>query len=291
MSADQPVAPLLLRTRDLLLRVARPMHLDFREQRAAVRQPAYRVSSRRCLPKEYGGYKEVATAWDNGVCLTEEQVWCRKNGDMHPDCRAADCRAEEVRISLEGTKQEPVFSGCPEGDVLQIYHNSAPRGRAAYKEARGGSGSLNACVPPGDKRAWLLPACTDAEARARSRFYDEQIASHRLRTKPRLHTAGRNHLRAPRPRDPSWLIGGTARRRVREQYLPGLGATQPHRLPLSAAGIRYPPQYCGQYWQCESWKNTDALDEDGSTIADLMFFNSPPQSPVPPLPPSPPSTP
>jgi len=109
-----------------------------------------------CIPGGFGGYPEAYRGWDAGVCFTEEQLWCRVNPGKHPACLTADCRAEEVRLSLPGRRsyrdveslRVPVWSGCS-ASHLQAIHS-----RFSLKVAWQG-----ACVPLGDKRSNLLRFC------------------------------------------------------------------------------------------------------------------------------------
>ena len=78
-----------------------------------------------CVPNPLGGYKDMYHGWDKGKCFTEEQLWCRAHPGKHPDCRTADCRAEEVRLSIprsdDPKRGERVYDGCPQEDVDRIY--------------------------------------------------------------------------------------------------------------------------------------------------------------------------
>lgn len=120
-----------------------------------------------CIPRAFGGYREAFRAWDAGVCYTEEQLWCRAHPGKHPACVTADCRAEEVRLSLPGRTQsmaglraymlaeerasvlrEPVWAGCTAAQVDAIWKNFASTGSWQ-----------GACVPLGDKRSLFLRNC------------------------------------------------------------------------------------------------------------------------------------
>lgn len=122
-----------------------------------------------CLPTEYGG---AFRGWLAGVCLTEEQVWCRYHGNhRHRLCPLADCRAEEVRLTLSASSgaapprdASGVYSGCADAIVRIWEHNYAMNGK--NKDGRCG-----ACVPPGDKRSALLPQCSEEQAACRGIFY------------------------------------------------------------------------------------------------------------------------
>ena len=123
-----------------------------------------------CTPSPLGGYANP-TAWQKGVCVTEEMVWCRAHPNEHPDCATAACRAEEVRLSLEAIGENgwkgfdgvSVY-GCPFVDQLQ-----------AWSDGLSSNGDRNdrriACVPAGDKRSFHLPQCDVSSAAERSEFY------------------------------------------------------------------------------------------------------------------------
>ena len=119
-----------------------------------------------CIPQEFGGYKEAYRGWDQGVCFTEEQLWCRVHPGKHPACATADCRAEEVRLSLPGRNgyrnvnalvndskrsenmRQPVWSGCSAAQLQAIWNRFLANG--VWQ---------GACVPLGDKRSMLLRYC------------------------------------------------------------------------------------------------------------------------------------
>ena len=127
-----------------------------------------------CTPEQLGGFKYAWRGWDSGVCLTEEQLWCRANGGKHSDCSTADCRAEEVRLSIGGSSYSPslatVYTGCSQGDTDRILR--LRMGGAAADPDPAQFVDEAACVPPGDKRSMLLQLCdTDGEAAARGLFY------------------------------------------------------------------------------------------------------------------------
>lgn len=115
--------------------------------------------------------------WEKGVCMTEEQVWCRAHPGKHADCALADCRAEEVRLSLwrtgtsTGSKPDPnpVYAGCSIGDFLELYEhieqmNHAWRGWADR-------GMCAVCVPASDRRSLYLPLCDEVQARCHGKFF------------------------------------------------------------------------------------------------------------------------
>lgn len=117
-----------------------------------------------CVPGELGGYSSSRQAWDKLFCRTEELVWCDAHPAAHPDCATAGCRAEEVRLSLTSLEDYDGTPGypCPELTRLQLWVDSTRR--AQGKEGK-------ACVPPGDKRSFHLPQCTESVAAARSEFH------------------------------------------------------------------------------------------------------------------------
>ena len=112
-------------------------------------------------------------AWDAGVCLTEEQVWCRANDNRHVDCGTADCRAEEIRLSLWTAvsidelrpPRKAVYSDCA---YIVHDHLSAMNPSSPEWTTRTGCG---VCVPPTDRRAAYLPTCDETVAKCRSLFY------------------------------------------------------------------------------------------------------------------------
>mmetsp|Transcript_17177 Transcript_17177/g.50953 ORF Transcript_17177/g.50953 Transcript_17177/m.50953 type:complete len:203 (-) Transcript_17177:67-675(-) len=135
-----------------------------------------------CLPVQLGGYDEAYRAWDAGVCFTEEQLWCRVHPGRHAACTTADCRAEEVRLSLPGrdggagsgtglgdyfaalapddSLREPVWGGCSASQVNSIWSRFEAAG--AWR---------GACVPFGDKRSTLLRHCGPEQALADGEFF------------------------------------------------------------------------------------------------------------------------
>lgn len=113
--------------------------------------------------------------WETGVCLTEEQVWCRAHSKMHLNCPTADCRAEEIRLSLfRGSKlsrpsKTPVYTGCTTEQVEALWD---------HFEAMGGvdkhwvnNGNCAACVPAGDPRSLYLPGCSEEQAFCRGLYF------------------------------------------------------------------------------------------------------------------------
>ena len=92
------------------------------------------TESSACLPKLFAG---AGRGWDSGQCLTDEQIWCRYKGNRHVDCKQADCRAEEIRLTLWYRQDRDVlpergafaYEDC-EGGVEDIYdHILAMNGR------------------------------------------------------------------------------------------------------------------------------------------------------------------
>uniref|UniRef100_A0A7S4C314 Uncharacterized protein n=1 Tax=Chrysotila carterae TaxID=13221 RepID=A0A7S4C314_CHRCT len=127
-----------------------------------------------CHHNQLGGVKGSWRAWDAGLCFTEEQLWCRANPDKHPDCKTADCRAEEVRLSLGGDPVlTTVFTGCSQADTDRIVFLRRTYGLNLTTDTPNDDFVDDAvCVPPGDKRSRNVQLCmTDAEASARGLFY------------------------------------------------------------------------------------------------------------------------
>ena len=131
------------------------------------------TNSPACLPMMFTG---AGRGWDAGVCLTEEQVWCRYNGGKHIDCAQADCRAEEIRQTLyfrpRGDPEPPIksaYPGCSSRDTERIWnHIYAMNGRGGQWAHKGRCGM---CVPEGDRREAYLPKCTVEQAACRGLFY------------------------------------------------------------------------------------------------------------------------
>ena len=68
--------------------------------------------------------------WQKGVCMTEEQVWCRAHMQRHPDCATADCRAEEVRLVHGGVRRAETNSNrtsAPPSHPLVQYWVTMPQ--------------------------------------------------------------------------------------------------------------------------------------------------------------------
>jgi hypothetical protein len=112
--------------------------------------------------------------WLNGACLTDEQVWCRYNHNRHHSCSLADCRAEEIRLTMYMRDDvppvllEPAYKGCSAGNVRRIFdHIRAMNAPWTFSNM----GACGACVPEGDKRRRFLNNCSVAQAACRGLFY------------------------------------------------------------------------------------------------------------------------
>ena len=124
-----------------------------------------------------GGFKSAGRGWDKGVCMTEEQVWCRAHPGKHADCALADCRAEEVRLSLwrastgTGTKPDPnpVYAGCSSSDFLELYEHIEQMNQPWRPWADFGKCAV--CVPASDGRSLYLPLCDEVQARCHGKFF------------------------------------------------------------------------------------------------------------------------
>jgi hypothetical protein len=149
--------------------------------------------SRGCVPSQYSGAWQ---AWQRGLCLTPEQVWCRAHGSKHINCATADCRAEEIRLSLfrSSGKQmlpslTPMYSGCSADQVAELVAHM----RAMNGSPRGGHpwASCGACVPETDARAAYLPTCTEEQAFCRGLHYrppaSSNASSWQCRQQPRVY--------------------------------------------------------------------------------------------------------
>ena len=130
------------------------------------------VQSQACHPMTAsGGYSGAFAGWDSGRCLTQEQVWCQSNGAIrHPDCLTADCRAEEIRLSLVRNDPKPkraaVYSGCLETERLLAYYDLV-----AEMNFNVTWGVCAACVPLTDKRSDFLPQCDGSAAQCRGFWF------------------------------------------------------------------------------------------------------------------------
>ena len=148
-------------------------------------ETAKSTDSPSCNPQLFAG---AARGWEKGVCFTEEQVWCNYHGShRHVNCPSADCRAEEVRLSLFSRNnvnalpsKEVVYDACPKHSVTRIWHHiesmnpkiDATASDANHRWAGRSSDTVcAACVPAGDKRSIYLPECTEVQAACRGLFY------------------------------------------------------------------------------------------------------------------------
>lgn len=139
-----------------------------------------------CQPRNF---REAFRGWFTGICLTDEQLWCRVHGNQHPDCAQADCRAEEIRLTLYPIFFETVkivngdverYGAMPDTSVYD-------RNNVCFDRIRQHILSLNTppplgdglvlrtimgvCVPSDDRRSMFLPICPLRTARCRSLFY------------------------------------------------------------------------------------------------------------------------
>ena len=128
-------------------------------------------------------YDMAYQGWDAGVCITEEQLWCRVHGmDKHPECKTADCRAEEIRLSLKRDgvpDRTPVYTKCEgkfEPMLYDFYDHLLDMNSRAIGWA--GNGTCAACVPSSDKRARYLPSCNADVAECRGFFYLDANRTH-----------------------------------------------------------------------------------------------------------------
>ena len=134
------------------------------------------VDMRACTPS---GYESAAHGWDAGVCLTDEQLWCRVNGrERHIDCATADCRAEEIRLSLarlgEPPTRELVYTGCADPAKALDFYDRVASVSVDVDEPWARTGACGACVPADDKRARWLPVCNATTAACRGLFFREK---------------------------------------------------------------------------------------------------------------------
>ena len=108
-------------------------------------------------------------------------MWCRYHGAARDvRCRQADCRAEEIRLTLwrRNTRTErpvrsrSVYSGCSLAAVERLWdHIDAMNGLHPGRREWGHRGQCAVCVTPGDKRSIYLPRCTEAQAACRGLYY------------------------------------------------------------------------------------------------------------------------
>jgi hypothetical protein len=115
-------------------------------------------------------FTESWKGWGSGVCLTEEQVWCKAHPGRHADCSTADCRAEEIRLTLwrgadaGGPSGSPVYPGCSATRVATIHEH-------INEMNHGSDRSCAVCVPAGDRRGAFLPECSEAQASCRGLYF------------------------------------------------------------------------------------------------------------------------
>ena len=135
------------------------------------------VDSPTCQPGTYNGAHQ---GWAAGVCFTQEQIWCRAHPSKNVNCPTADCRAEEIRLSLwRRTAQSgavpprtPVYSGCSAGDVSRIWdHVDAMRNPGDVGRYGRWAQTCGMCVPADDPRALYLPTCSEDQARCRGLYF------------------------------------------------------------------------------------------------------------------------
>lgn len=133
------------------------------------------LDSHGCKPAEH---PSAWQGWYAGVCLTQEQVWCRAHGNVHVNCETADCRAEEIRLSLYRSREgqavpsvKPKYPGCSQDNFDKLYAHFNNM-NAKFKRITGKLWSpCGACVPDYDPRAAFLPNCTEARAFCRGLHY------------------------------------------------------------------------------------------------------------------------
>ena len=151
-----------------------------------------------CKPSVYGfAYR----GWDAGVCLTEEQVWCRVHPGRRSACATADCRAEEIRLSVWRSRGDdwnpsrrpayPDSTRCT-GEIVDHIRALSTCGDNCFE-------SCGPCAPPDDRRAAFLPNCTETQAACRGLYYrprDERSAQSTWRCpeQPRNYHAASQRL-------------------------------------------------------------------------------------------------
>jgi hypothetical protein len=113
--------------------------------------------------------------WQSGVCLTEEQIWCRANGNKHPDCPTADCRAEEVRFTVwsssEPPPSDPVYATSGIQCAQEIHGHIKSMNSGIPSAGFNSNGQCGVCVPATDRRSRYLPTCSTEEAFCRGLYY------------------------------------------------------------------------------------------------------------------------
>merc|ERR1711871_1425353 len=129
------------------------------------------IESAACQPAVFN---EAYFGWYHGVCLTEEQIWCRAHPGRHPACQTADCRAEEIRLTLwrafqpDGAdaprRSEPLRVAAYSDDCALLIHDHIAAMNELYKSSKwADEGRCGACVPESDRRAAFLPTCEAAQ--------------------------------------------------------------------------------------------------------------------------------
>jgi len=150
-------------------------------------------------------HRRYNAGWQKGVCMTEEQVWCRAHMQRHPDCATADCRAEEVRLVHGGFNSSIMYHGCRQEETVRaLYAAMIQRRTPLLQSATVGAGVDNSgvdvgelpvsqplllsqqlllsrpllslrevgpCVPENDKRSLYLETCHGSIAQCRGAFY------------------------------------------------------------------------------------------------------------------------
>ena len=120
-----------------------------------------------CKPQNF---EQAWRGWYLGICYTDEQLWCWKHGGRHADCLTANCRAEEIRLTLFMLHHAmalpptpiPVYSDC----MYSIYQRIQTQQAASSPWD-----NCAVCVPSNDKRANFLPHCSAQQASCRSPYY------------------------------------------------------------------------------------------------------------------------
>ena len=133
-----------------------------------------------CQPRKL---ESAWRAWDAGICLTDEQVWCRANGNRHYDCLTADCRAEEIRLTLYSRYGN---LEVPSGRVSLPSHPIYDLGNRCFSAIRKHILDMNdgtwvgaalpqrpcgICVPTIDPRAKYVGTCEAEVSKCRSLYY------------------------------------------------------------------------------------------------------------------------
>jgi len=128
-----------------------------------------------CLPRKYN---KAWRGWNEGICFTEEQLWCRAHGNRNAYCPSADCRAEEIRLTLYTRnrfssdetaylpERKPVYDKAGRC-FYQIYDHIEAMNRQPLS-----SMAVGACAPSEDRLALYLPTCPVEIARCRTIYYE-----------------------------------------------------------------------------------------------------------------------